>query len=423
MVVRIDTLKIHKSRSPWKWKRGLISILFTCFFVQSNAQTLQGYIEEAVQNNPQIKALQYTYEASLEKVNEAGSLPNTRIGAGYFVSEPETRTGAQKARFSASQPFPWFGTLKAKKEKEVSAGEVLKNDLRILQAKIALDVKKQYYDLYALKAKKKILKEQKLLLEKYKELSISEVTNNKASAVDVLMINIAQNQLNNTTEILKGKIFNTEASFNKILDRDGFEALVVPDNLFMPDEEPTLTIDEITYHPELLKYDALDQMIIAAQKVNGKERLPGLSVGVDYVVVEERPDMNFSDNGKDIIMPMVSFSIPLFSKRFKSRGKQFELQQESHLQQRAFEQNRLEEILEKAINDRITARIKYTTQIKNIEQSKQAERVALSVYQTGMLDFDELLKIQEMILDFEIEKIEAIKDYFMQTAILNYLSN
>ncbi|MEW7290678.1 TolC family protein [Aquimarina sp. 2304DJ70-9] len=416
-------LKMYKKSDFRKKTENMILLFFMLFFLQSNGQTLQNYIDEAEQNNPSLKALKYNYEATLEKVNEAGSLPNTNIGAGYFISEPETRTGAQKVRFSASQPLPWFGTLKAKKGKETSVSEVFKNDIEILRAKVALDVKKRYYELYALKAKKKILEEQKKLLENYKEISISEVANNKASTVDVLKINIAQNQLDNRIEILKGSILNTETSFNKILDRDGFDDLVVPQNLFIPEEEPTLSIDDVTYHPEVLKYDVLSEMSVAQQKVNDKERLPGMSVGLDYVVVEERPNLDFSDNGKDIVMPMVSFSIPLFSKKFKSRHKQFELQQESYAQKRESEQNRLEEILEKAINNRITARINYTTHIKNIAQTKQAENVALSVYQTGRLDFNELLEIQNMTLTFEIEKIESIKDYFMQTAIINYLSN
>ncbi|MBQ4820801.1 TolC family protein [Aquimarina sp. MMG016] len=414
-------LKYNEERNYRKENR-IVFLLFSLFFYFSgNSQTLQDYIREAEQNNPQLKAMQYTYEAALEKVNEAGSLPNTSIGAGYFVSEPETRTGAQKAKFTAKQSLPWFGTLKAKKNKETSTSEVFKNDVEILRRKIGLDVKRRYYELYSWKAKEKILKQQKELLSDYKEITISEVANNKASAVDVLKINIAQNELDNKIEIIKGNILNAETSFNKILDRDGFEDLIVPDNLIIPDEEPTMSIDDVTYHPELLKYDNLSDMVIAQQKVNDKERLPGLSVGLDYVVVEERPDQTFSDNGKDIVMPMLSLSIPLFSKKFKSKDKQFELKQEGYSQQREAEQNKLEEILEKAINNRITARINYTTQVKNIEQANQAEQVALSMYQTNQLDFNELLEIQEMILGFELKKITSIKDYFIQTAIINYL--
>ncbi|MDY8134722.1 TolC family protein [Aquimarina sp. 2201CG5-10] len=411
----------QKSNINKKLGQFLIAF-FSLFTLQNNAQTLQEYITEAEQNNPQLKALQYTYEATVEKVKESGSLPNTTIGTGYFVSEPETRTGAQKAKFSAQQKMPWFGTLKARRDKELTQSEVQKNEIEIARRKIALKVKQRYYELYSLKAKELVLKEQKQLLENYKEVAISEVAGNKATTLDVLKITIAQNELDNKIEILKGNILNVETSFNKLLDRDGFDELLVPDNLIIPEEEPTMSIDEVTYHPELLKYDHLDEVVNAQKRVNDKERLPGLSLGLDYVVVEERPNLNFDDNGKDILMPMVSLSIPLFSKKYQSKDKQFDLMQEGYLQQRESEQNRLEEILEKAINNRITARINYNTQLKNVEQTKQAEEVALTLYKTDQLKFDELIELQNMILNFEIKKIEAITNYFVQTSFINYLN-
>lgn len=405
----------------------IVFMLCTFFSFVTNAQTLQEYIKEGEQNNPQLKSMQYDYEMALEKVHESGSIPNTNFEVGYFVSEPETRTGPQKAKFGAKQPMPWFGTLKARKAREISASEISKNSVEIIRRKIALKVKQTYYKLFGARAKEKILKQQKELLKNSKEISISEVANNKVSAVDVLRINIAQNQLDNEIEILKGMILNIETTFNKLLDRDGFDPLVVPNNLIIPDEEPTLYIDDVTYHPELLKYDNLDEMINAQKKVNDKERLPGLAVGLDYIIVQKHTDHashsgDSFDNGKDVIMPMLSLSIPLFSKKYTSRNKQFELQQESFLQQRESEQNRLEEILEKALNNRITARINYNTQVKNKDQAKQAETVVLSAYKTGQLDFNELLEIQDMALNFEIKKIEALQDYFIQTAIINYLN-
>ncbi|WP_344927649.1 TolC family protein [Aquimarina addita] len=387
-----------------------------------HSQTLADYINEAEQNNPELKAKKYEYEASLEKAEEVRSYENTSFGAGYFISEAETRTGAQKAMFSANQAIPWFGTLKARKNKEISTSEIYKNELDVLSRKIALGVKQKYYELYGYRAKEKILKEQKQLIENYKEILLSEVSNNKTSAVDVLKIEIALNELDNTIEILKGTMLNTETGFNTILDRDGFEDLIVPDNLIIPDEEPTMVIDDILYHPELLKYDTLDEMMNAQKKVNTKERMPGLSIGLDYVIVEERPDLTFDDNGKDIIMPKVSVSIPLFSRKYTSRDKQFELQQESYVLQRESAQNELGETLEKAINNRITARINFDTQLKNKIQAKQAEEIALSGYQTGQAAFGDLLEIQKMLLDFEIKQVEAIQEYFIQTAIINYLN-
>lgn len=402
-------------------KRSITIVLLFLFFHPTSGQTLPEYIKEAKENNPELSAYQHALEVSLEKVNEAKSLSNTKIATGYFVSEPETRTGAQKAKFSAQQEIPWFGTIKARKETATAESEVHKNNLEIAKRKVVLQVEKKYYKLYELKARQNVLKKQDTLLDTYLSIAIKGVENNNASAVDVLKLNIAKNNLLNQEEILKGEILTTETAMNQLLHRDGFDALVIPDNLYIPDEEPTMMLDDIVYHPELVTYDHLTDLLDKKAVVNTKEGLPSIGVGLDYVIVQERPDVSFSDNGKDIVMPMLSFSVPLFSKKHSSRTKQYELQKEEILQKREASQNMLENLMEEAINNRITARINYNTQQKNITQAKQAEEILLSGYQTAQLNFEELLDIQQMVLSFENKKIEAVAQYFMQTAVLNYL--
>ena len=90
-----------------------------------------------------------------------------------------------------------------------------------------------------------------------------------------------------------------------------------------------------------------------------------IGFGLDYIAVSERPNMNFSDNGKDIVMPMVSLSIPIFNNKYKSQTKQNKLQQQEIEFQKLERFNTLETLLDKAINDRMSSRISYKTQTKN----------------------------------------------------------
>jgi outer membrane protein TolC len=132
--------------------------------------------------------------------------------------------------------------------------------------------------------------------------------------------------------------------------------------------------------------------------------------------------MNFSDNGKDIIMPMVSVSIPIFNKKYKSQTKQNELQQQVILAQKQERLNTLETLLDKAVNNRISSRISYKTQTKNLGQAKNAEIILVKSYETGTIDFNAILDIQELQLKFQINQIESIKTYYRQTTIINYLT-
>ena len=148
-----------------------------------------------------------------------------------------------------------------------------------------------------------------------------------------------------------------------------------------------------------------------------------IGFGLDYIAVSERPNMSFSDNGKDIVMPMVSLSIPIFNKKYKSKTRQNELRKQEITAQKQERLNKLETLLDKAINNRISARIRYDTQTKNLKQALVAEEILIKSYETGTIDFNDILDIQELQLKFQINQIESINGYYLQTVIINYLSN
>ena len=133
--------------------------------------------------------------------------------------------------------------------------------------------------------------------------------------------------------------------------------------------------------------------------------------------------MDFSDNGKDIVMPMVSLSIPIFNNKYKSRTRQNKLKQQEITAQKDERRNRLETLLEQAVNNRVSSRISFNTQTKNIKKANDGEEILIKSYETGTIDFNDVLDIQELQLKFQINQIESIKNYYIQSTIINYLSN
>jgi len=401
-----------------------VLILFACFLSQvSSGQDLESYIQEAQQNNPDIQAVELRYNISEEKVNESNTLPNTEVSAGYFISEPETRTGAQKARFSVKQMIPWFGTFSAREEYATSMAEADYVKLAISKRKLALSVSETYYQLYALQAKQNILDENIELLKTYKELALTSVEVANASAVDVLKLQIRQNELLQKKEVLRQDFIAKQSAFNTLLNKNKEASVTVVDSLFLPSKKITSEVENLNLHPELLQYDKLYESVAFSEELNQKELQPNLGVGLDYIPVAERPDMNFTDNGKDIVMPMVSVSIPIFNSKYKSISKQNKLKQQEITAQKAEKKNKLENAL-KATQSRLeTARITYNTQLKNLQQAKDAEEILLKNYETGTIDFNDVLDIQELQLKFGINSIEAIKEYYVQSVNINYLTN
>ena len=389
--------------------------------VFSNGQTLQDLIIEAEQNNPKLQAYELRYNAVSEKINEAGALPQTQFSAGYFVSEPETRTGAQKWRISGRQMLPWFGTITARENYAQSLADGTYQDWVVARRQLALQLSNAYYELMALNKERMVLQSNIALLKSYEELALTAVQVNKASVVDVLQLQIRQQEMEGLDKIATEKISAVESAMNSLLNRDSktWITAVAVDSL--PQEDREISADSILIHPELIKFDKLFESIQNAERVNQKSKAPDLGVGLDYVSVEERPAMEFSDNGKDIVMPMVSFSLPLFDKRYRSISKQNELRKQAILAERSERENLLYAKLDKAIAKRNEARITYGIQLRNLEKARDAEEILMKSYETGTVDFDDILDIQELQLGFRIKQIAAMRQYFVNAAMVNYL--
>ena len=401
-------------------KKRFIYIMFVLASFGTKAQSLESYLQEAEQNSPMIQALELRYNIAKEKVNEVNTLPNTTVAAGYFVSEPETRTGAQRARFSVSQMLPWFGTITARENYASSMAETEYAEIVIAKRKLALSLAQSYYNLYGIQAKQKVLQENIELLKTYETLALTSVEVGKASAVDILKLQIRQNELQQQNEVLEQSYLSEQAVFNNLLNREERIAVEVVEEMEIPEDDTILNKDDLSLNPELLKYDQLYESVTQSEVLNQKENAPSFGIGLDYIPVSEREDMAMSDNGKDIVMPMVTFSIPIFNNKFKSVTRQNELRQKEIEFQKEERLNVLENAYASAISQRNQARIAYRTQAKNLEQAKDAEEILIKSYETGTINFNDVLDVQELQLKFQTSQIQSVQLYYIQSAIINY---
>ena len=122
------------------------------------------------------------------------------------------------------------------------------------------------------------------------------------------------------------------------------------------------------------------------------------------------------------LMPMISVSIPIFNNKYKSRSKQNELKQQEIITQKKSRLNTLEVLLDKAVKNSNSARISYNTQSKNLKQAKDAETILVKSYETGTIDFNDVLDVQELQLKFQMNQIESVKNYYIQSTIINYIT-
>jgi len=402
-------------------KTKLIHIILLLISFTAHSQTLDNYLTIAAENSPELKAIQYRYQSALEKVNEVGSIPNTNISVGYFAQEVETRVGAQKAKISASQMLPWFGTLNAKKESAQFKARAQSNTYDFAKRKLLLDVKSTYFELFELNQKEQLLVENIEILKTFESLALNELENNRSTMVDVLKIRMEKNELLNQLSTVQENLSAKKIAFNLLLNRDENSEIHVAESITMLNIED-FKKEQISDNPKLLQLENLKNASEKSELATKKEGLPTIGIGLDYGFIENRAVENLADNGKDIVMPMVTVSFPLFSKKYSSKQKQLQLEQKAIETTKVNTYNQLQTIFENAKSKLSNSKISIATQIKNIDEAESAKKVLLAAYETSKIDFEQLLEIQQLQLKFQLKKVISEKEYEIQKSTLEFLT-
>ncbi len=400
------------------------TILILSLFLVSGfakAQVLEDLIQEAFTNSPEIQKFDVQYKIASEKVNEANFLPNTDFNFGYMAIAPEMEMPMERFRASVMQMLPWFGTISARENYAESMAEAQYVEVVIAKRKLALSISQRYYQLYEIRARQEVLDKNITLLQTYERLALNSLEVGKASAVDVLRLQIRQNELRQQKEVLLQENKGIQAAINSLMNLPYDKEVVVVGSFEIPEEENFYNYENLDVNPELLKYDKLYQSVEQAEVLNQKESAPMLGFGVEYVNQENSPMI--TSPYKDMVMPMVSLSIPIFNNKYKSQTRQNELRKQEIQFQKEERLNVLKADLSKAISQQNQARIKFSIQKQNLKQAEDAEEILIKNYETGTIDFKDVLDIQELQLKFQTAQIESVTMYYVQSAIINYLSN
>jgi outer membrane protein TolC len=405
-------------------KKYIIIILtFLGFSTLANAQSLDDYFKIAAENNPGLEAKYKSFEAAMQKVTQVSSLPDPNLSFGYFVSPVETRVGPQRARFSLTQMFPWFGTLKAQEDAATIMAEAKYQEFLDARNKLYYKVSASYYPLYELQKLISIEEENQRILSSYKEIATIQFQNDKGSMVDVLRVDIMLKDATTNLAILGQKKKPLEIRFNKLLNRSDDDKVVVQDSLFTFNLPANYRKDSLfSSNPLLDELELKIEASKASEQAVLKQGLPKLGVGLDYVIVGQRTDMSVPDNGKDVFMPMVSVSLPIFRGKYKAAQKEAQLMQEAYALQREDVSNRLTssyEMIWFEIQKKLELVQLYEDQIQESEQSLS---LLFSAYSNSGKDFEEVLRMQQQILKYQKMKVTALSEYNIAIAEIDYIT-
>jgi cobalt-zinc-cadmium efflux system outer membrane protein len=392
--------------------------------VTLHAQNLDDYYKLAAENNPGLKSQYAQFEAAMQKVSQVNSLPDPTLSFGYFISPVETRVGPQQAKFSLTQMFPWFGTLSSQGNAATLMAEAKYQSFLDARNMLFYQVASAYYPLFEQKGSIKIVQENVDILEAYKTISNSKFKNGSGSLVDVLRVDILLKESQTDLEILKKKESSLLTTFNKLLNRDALQEVVIMDELaveFIPEmyRKDSLLTDNPLLHSVDLKIKAQEM----TEDVVIKQGLPKFGIGLDYVLVGERNDVNISDNGKDVLMPTVSITVPIFRGKYKAARKEAQLLQESYIYEKQEISNTLVSFYEMAFFEAQRQAELITLYNMQITESRQVLNLLFKDYGNSGKAFEEVLRVQQQLLKYDKLKISALAAHEMAIAKLDYITS
>ncbi len=406
-------------------KNIMISAFLFCIPMAIEAQAPDVLFSLALEANPELRALELEYQADLQKAPQVSQLPNPQIGIGGFVLPVETRLGPQRARLSASQGFPWFGTLRAREDLMTKQAQARFEQIASRQLEVYYQIKAAYFTLYQIEKTQAIIQRNMPLLQSLKQLAEAKVKVGATTLADVLRVDLKIQALTQELLILETQKRKPLATLNQLLYRPLDTSVRIADSLGFAEllfKKDTLLTHIHANHPMIRMFSiqqAAAHQAIAVNKLEGK---PSFGLGVDYLMVERRIDADPVHNGRDIIQLNATLSIPLYREKFtaKTREETFRI---AALENRKNEVESLFlSMIEKAYADSESAALTKDLYTQQIQTTKAAIHMLETNYSTQHSGFDELLQLEGDLISYDLKILRAIvQSQLARASIERYL--
>ncbi len=406
-------------------KRALIILMVLWGWELRSQDPVEPYLLIAAEHNPGLKSRFNLYLAQLEKIPQVKALPDPQVAFGFFIQPVETRVGAQKASVNLSQSFPWFGTLQSQADMNSRMAESLLAGFQKEKLKLFREVRLAYNRLYYLNKAIVLTEENLQVLASFKELARVNFESGKTGFVNVLRVEMEEEELKVVLSSLQDRQVAALVEFENLLNAR------LPEAVDFPQVLPTHTLDaseqqlldslkatnaelQVLEHQALAKGDELKLAELMAK--------PSFRVSASYINISERSDVEISGNGQDAwLFPQVGLNIPLAGKKYRAQQKQAQLERESIQFKIEDQANLFSTQLQHRLKDHADAQRKLTLYERLYDLAERSLSLLQTEFATGKTDFEEVLRMQVKLLDYQLQLEKARVDINNSIYKINYL--
>jgi outer membrane protein TolC len=241
---------------------------------------------------------------------------------------------------------------------------------------------------------------------------------------DIYRIQIESSDLENNIALLKNQQNSIVAQFNTYLYRSVTLPVYTYENITMDSLEFSLTVisDSIlANNPMLGMLDFEKQSLEARKKMVTRMGYPMVGLGLNYSVIGKSAMSTSSMNGKDMIMPMAVFTLPIYRKKYTAMQKEADFMREATSATYQSTANSLQSEYYRAVllYQDAQRRIKlYENQFQLASKSLDLMMKSFSTSSSGLTD---VLRIRQQTMDYELRQVEAVADFNTAIAWLKRL--
>jgi len=385
-------------------KAGSGVLAFLCLVASAAAQDLNlaDMIDEALRNNPEIRASGARIEAARYRIPQAKSLPDPMLMFGYQNEGFNRYTygemeGAQWM-FSASQQFFFPGKRALKGEMAVRDAESLEVMHELLKLKIAARIQELYFDLFYAYKNIDLLAGKRDLLVKIEALTLSRYGAAKAMQQEVLMAQTEKYMLMEKEEMFRQKIQSIEAMIGAVLGRKQGTFFGRPRDPayrpFLTDADQAVKL-ALEHSPEITSRNKMIDAAQAKLRMAEREYYPDFEVNASY--------FNRSGDFKDMWSATTTINIPLY---YATKQKPAVLEAKAALAQAQGELEAAKLMIAAAVRDNL-AMVRSADRLMDlykgalIPRNAQEVELALSGYATGRTEAAFVISQVKTLLDYE----------------------
>jgi outer membrane protein TolC len=382
------------------------------------ASALGALLEEARENNPELKSLRERVRSFEARARAEGTLedPVLAIEMEELDSDRpfEISPGrAMTTKYRLTQMLPFPGKLSLQKKIALKEASGIKSGLRARELGVIESVKESYFNYSFLDESIRITEDVKKLLQRMSAIAEAKYATGQVSQQDVIKLNVEVTALTNEIITLEAEKGIAASRMKSLLDRPQSSAFEIPGVLSK--ERVSIDVEKLidtalAENPEIKTAQAEAEAGEFSADLAKKNYYPDFMVGVEPMQRDGRFD-NFG--------VMFQMNIPIWRSKYDNLSKSAEAAASSARAMVASEKNaKAFEVKSAALQVDAAERMLTLFETSLMPQTELSFESALRNYQAGKIDFLTLLDTERELKRIRLEYANTLAEYRKRVAAL-----